>query len=66
MKHAEYKINKDFGGHKAGETVKFAVDKKGTPLDPMWRRRLRDAKIDNCMSPKAVTPKTQSKTEKGT
>jgi len=63
MKTAEYEINKPFYGHKVGETVTISVDKKGTPIDQMWRRRLKAAKIDNCISLKKAVSKTKSKTE---
>lgn len=65
FKTVEYEINKSIHGHKAGDVVKIELDKNGTPLDKTWRRRVKDAKIDNCMSPKKATTKTQTKTEKG-
>lgn len=35
-------------GFKAGQEVEVVVDREGTPLDRFWRRRLRDAKRDQC------------------
>ena len=35
-------------GYSPGHTVIVAADHEGTPLDLFWRRRLRDAKRDNC------------------
>ena len=35
-------------GYQPGHTVVVAADSEGTPLDLFWRRRLRDAKRDNC------------------
>ena len=37
-------------GREAGTVEKIQVDKEGTPLDKNLRRRLKDAKIDNCVS----------------
>lgn len=64
-KTVEYEINKPVHGRKVGDVVKIEVDKDGTPLDKTWRRRVKDAKIDNCMSPKKASAKTQTKIEKG-
>ena len=35
------------GPHKVGDIVEV-TDVKGVPTDQYWRRRLRDAKVDNC------------------
>ncbi len=35
-------------GFAAGQEVPVTVDDEGTPLDQFWRRRLRDAKRDQC------------------
>lgn len=53
-----------------GEVVVVPSDDEGTPLDQYWRRRLKDAKVDNCCE--VVTesepeqerePKPQSKSQ---
>lgn len=36
-------------GVKPGNTVDVETDAHGVPLDPFWRRRLRDAAIDGCV-----------------
>lgn len=43
------KINKRVKGHAVGAVVDVPVDADGTPLDKFWRRRLKDAKIDECV-----------------
>lgn len=43
------KINIANRNHKEGEIINVRVDKKGTPLSSYWRRRLRDADMDNCV-----------------
>ena len=35
-------------GYKPGHEVIVATDSVGNPLDLFWRRRLRDAKRDQC------------------
>ncbi len=42
------KVNLPTRGFVVGQEVHVKVDREGTPLDVAWRRRLRDAKIDNC------------------
>jgi len=46
----EIKVNKELGLHKAGETVHVPINKWGKPTDRFWRKRLRDAPIDNCVT----------------
>ncbi len=59
------KINRAFAGYKAGTIT--VPDKNGVPLDQYWRRRLRDAKIDNCVEvvtdPKPKPKKAKAKSE---
>lgn len=43
------KLNCAFRGHKAGSIINIEVSDDGTPKDSFWRRRLKDAKIDNCV-----------------
>jgi hypothetical protein len=47
---AKFLVNKPVHGVKAGTELTLAVDENGTPLERQWRRRLKDAKIDNCIS----------------
>jgi len=35
-------------GFQPGQIVRAEADEHGTPLDPTWRRRLRDARHDDC------------------
>jgi hypothetical protein len=42
------KLNVNMGTLRKGLIVNVLCDKSGTPLDIFWRRRLKDAKIDNC------------------
>ena len=44
----QIKVNGTIPGHPPGSIVKVAVDAEGTPLELLWRRRLKDAKIDKC------------------
>lgn len=41
-------INKTVDGFAAGQDVRVEIDGYGTPISPMWRRRLKDAEIDGC------------------
>jgi len=43
------KLNQPMAGYEAGRTVTVQTDASGVPLEKFWRRRLRDAKIDNCV-----------------
>lgn len=42
------RINKGFASHKKGDIITVDTDSNGTPVDRYWRRRLKDAEIDNC------------------
>ena len=33
-----------------GAIIELEADKSGNPLNIFWRRRLKDSKIDNCVS----------------
>jgi len=44
----DIKINKPFPGYQVDQIVTIQVDSDGTPLNVFWRRRLKDAKMDNC------------------
>lgn len=50
-------------GHPAnGKTIVVPADDRGVPLDPFWRRRLRDAEHDKCVE--IVKPKEQERVKK--
>lgn len=42
------KVNGTLPGYHKGQTVTVACDPEGIPFLEYWRRRLRDAKMDNC------------------
>ena len=42
------KINKTIGDYGPGSVVSVDADKEGTPLNNIWRRRLKDAETDQC------------------
>lgn len=49
MKNRKLKINSDFiSGHIKGEIVEIQVDSIGVPINPFWRKRLKDAQVDQC------------------
>lgn len=41
-------LNYDLGDHKKGSRIKIKT-KDGIPVDPYWRRRFYDSKMDKCM-----------------
>lgn len=43
-------VNGLIKGKKKGDRVVVEVDNNGTPFDLFWFKRLRDSKIDNCVS----------------
>jgi hypothetical protein len=47
-KTVEIKINRTFAGFKEGESVHVDCFDDGVPTDIFWRRRLNDAKHDDC------------------
>ena len=49
-------------GYHEGETVTVDVDQNGVPKERFWRRRLSDAKKDNCIEV-VLTDKKPSKTK---
>lgn len=55
----KFMVNKAVHGVKAGTTLALAVDEYGTLIDKQWRRRLKDAAIDNCIS--LIAAPTKSK-----
>lgn len=55
-KKVQYIVNKPVHGYKIGQKVTLEVDTNGVPLDRLWRRRVRDARLDGCIE-KFVPPK---------
>lgn len=50
QKKITLEINQRVGSFKKGDTVRINVDENGTPLDKYWRRRLKDAERDHCVT----------------
>ena len=44
------KLNYDLRKHKKNDIIEIAVDENNVPIDRYWRNRLRDSKIDNCVT----------------
>ncbi len=60
------KLNTSLRGKAEGSLVRVKTDKSGSPLDPYWRRRLKDSKIDGCVEIVTKTVKVKkSKENKG-
>lgn len=49
MKTIKLKINIPMQGYAAGREISIEADRSGVPLDKFWRRRLKDAEIDDCV-----------------
>jgi len=60
-KKIKIKLNADLSTHKAGVELDIKTDENGIPLEKYWRRRFRDAKIDNCIEIKKTKKKNTSK-----
>lgn len=61
------KINTPLRGYDAGAEINIKTDKKGVPVDPYWRNRVKDAAIDGCVEIKskpATKPKESKKGDK--
>lgn len=41
-------LNYELNGHKKGSKIKIRT-KDGVPVDPYWRERLKDSKMDKCI-----------------
>jgi uncharacterized protein YuzE len=48
-KMIKLKINVAFDKYDVDDEIRVEVDSKGVPVSQFWRRRLLDAKIDNCV-----------------
>ena len=62
MREIKLKLNIPLAGYQAGQTVTVQTDRANVPLDRFWRRRMKDAKIDNCLQ--VVNNTKRSKPEK--
>ena len=62
MNTTRIKVNLVIPPHKPGDVVEVRCDADGLPLDFHWRRRLKDAAIDNCCE--IVAEKTTKRREK--
>jgi len=69
------KINKNLRGFAPGQTTMIEVDDNGVPIDPFWRKRLKDSNFDNCIEivndeqkekPKKTTAKPIKSAEENT
>lgn len=49
MKKISLKLNTSLKDKKVGSIVTVEVDRDKVIIDPYWRRRLKDAEIDNCV-----------------
>lgn len=55
-------LNTPMAGYEAGREIQVQTDRKGTPIDKFWRRRIRDAATDNCLTiVKSTKPKREKK-----
>lgn len=63
MKTVQIKINKPFHVYKKGQIVNVSMNNDGLPLSLYWRRRFKDAKIDNCLELIINEPKVESTIE---
>lgn len=63
MKTATLILNVRLRGHPAGTKLPIQVDAEGTPTDRYWRRRLKDARRDNCVTLEKAA-KSESKSSK--
>ena len=43
------KLNQPMKCYEAGRTLVIQTDADGLPLEKFWRRRIKDAEIDNCV-----------------
>ena len=47
-KYIQIRALKDLGKAKEQEVVKVLADENGIPFSAFWRKRLKDAELDNC------------------
>ena len=65
MNRIKIKVNKMIPPYQVDQIVEVLCDKEGTPLDAFWRRKLRDAKFDQCCEVKVNRPFVPSDKVKG-
>lgn len=63
MSIIKLKLNIPLVGYQAGQTVTVQTDRANVPLDRFWRRRIKDAKIDNCVEVVSNTKPSKPKKE---
>ena len=56
------KLNVSMRGFHAEQEITIG-DENGIPLDPFWRRRLKDAEIDNSVEIVQTKPKSETETK---
>lgn len=57
------KLNQPLKGYEVGREIIVQTDSNGVPLEKFWRRRLKDAKIDNCVEVVKASKLKQGKTK---
>lgn len=57
------KLNQPMKGYESGREVTVKTDASGIPLEKFWRRRLKDAAIDNCVEVVKASKPKQGKTK---
>ena len=50
MNYIFAKLNTKIGGHQRGQTVRIVVDGGGVALSIFWRKRVKDSKLDDCLT----------------
>jgi hypothetical protein len=60
MKTIAVKVLKPFGRYVAGQVVQVEVDDDGCAIDIAWRRRIKDAQLDECCVMEPVNPPTRA------
>ena len=53
-------VLKPFDKYTSGQVVRVAVDSDGIALEVAWRRRIKDAEIDECCSVESHSPATRA------
>lgn len=56
------KANLNVHGKKPGDEFTIETDSSGIPLEQKWRNRLKDTKMDGCIT--ILKQKSEAKTEK--
>ena len=51
------RLNTPIDGHKEGQLVRILTDGRGTAVSMFWRRRIKDAEMDNCLKILKKIPK---------